>query len=269
MANKSASQVGRLLQHWRRVRRKSQLALAVEAEVSPRHLCFVETGRASPSREMVLILASALDVPLRERNDLLLAAGYAPVYRETDLSAPELAPARKALDCILQKQEPYPAVVMDRHWNIVMTNLGAERFFGSFLDLAAQPTPANVLRLIFHPGGLRPFVDNWEVLAEALVQRAHREAVGGIPDEETVRILDEILAYPGVPRRFRTPNFASVPVPLIPVQLRKHDLALGFFSTVTTLGTPQDITLQEIRIECFFPADAVTEAWSGDAALTR
>jgi hypothetical protein len=216
---------------------------------------------------MVLILASALDVPLRERNDLLLAAGYAPVYRETDLAAPELAQARKALDCILLKQEPYPAVVMDRYWNIVMTNLGAERLFGSFLDLEAQPTPANVLRLIFHPGGLRPFVDNWEVLAEALVQRAHREAVGGIPDEETMRILDEILAYPGVPRRFRTPDFASVPVPFIPVQLRKHDLALAFFSTVTTLGTPQDITLQEIRIECFFPADAVTETWS--AALTR
>ena len=261
-----APPVGRLLRHWRHVRRKSQLTLAVEADVSPRHLGFVEIGRARPSREMVLILANALDVPLRERNALLLAAGYAPTYRETGLADREMAQARRALDGILRQQEPYPAVVMDRHWNLMLTNAAAPRFFGIFIDLAGEPTPANVLKLMFDPAKLRPFIANWEAVAEALIQRVHREAVGGVVDDEAARLLDTLLAYPDVPRRWRAPDLGAVLTPILPVEFRTGDLTMRFFSTVTTLGTPQDVTLQEIRIECFFPADAETEARARELA---
>lgn len=248
---------GTLLSQWRKLRGKSQLDLAVDADVSPRHVSFVETGRSAPSREMVLTLATALQVPLRERNALLLAAGYAPVFRETDLDAPELAPARRALDLILKHQEPHPAVVMNRQWDIVRTNRAAEKFFARLLR-GQTPRAAkrpNVLRLMFDPKGLRPWVTNWEAVAEGLVQRVHREAVGGVPDEGTRRLLSEILSYPGVPDQWRTldPTFATAP--FIPVSFERGSLRVSYFSTVTTLGTAQDITLQELRVECFFPAD--------------
>ena len=252
--------VGRLIQHWRRARKQSQLALSLRAGVSARHLGFVEVGRAQPSREMVLLLAGALDVPLRDRNGLLLAAGYAPLYRETGLDAPEMEHAGKALRLILEHQEPYPAVVMDRHWNMVTANVGAQRFFGQLIALPAGGPPANIIRLMFDPGALRPFVANWEAVAEALVQRIHREALGGVPDEATVSLLEEVLSYPGVPKRWRSPDLLSVPMPYVAVEFRKENLAMDFFSTVTTLGTPLDITLQELRIECFFPANEQTVA---------
>ena len=208
--------VGRLIQHWRRARRKSQLALALQAGISARHLGFVEIGRANPSREMVLLLAGVLDVPLRERNALLLAAGYAPLYRETGLDAPEMEHARKAVGLILQHQEPYPAVVMDRHWNMLTSNTGAARFFGQLVALPSEGPPANIVRLMFDPAGLRPYVANWETVAEALIQRVHREALGGIPDAGTVSLLEEVLAYPGVPRRWRSPDLLALPSPILP-----------------------------------------------------
>ena len=236
------SSVGTLLQGWRKARQLSQLALATQAEISSRHLCFIETGRAKPSREMVL----------------LLAAGFAPVYRESTLDAPELAAVRSALDAILRQQEPFPAVVMNRHWDILSGNEAAARFFGFLLEDRGGARPANVLRMMFHPDGLRPYVTNWEAVAEALVHRVHREAVGGVQDEPTRQLLAEILSYPGVPRSWR-PSHPGTPVlPVIPIGFQKHDRAFQFFSAVTTLGTPQDITVQEIRIECFFPADDQT-----------
>jgi transcriptional regulator with XRE-family HTH domain len=251
--------VGRLIQHWRRVRGKSQLALALQAGISTRHLGFVEVGRSNPSREMVLLLASALEVPLRERNVFLLAAGYAPVYKETGLEAPEMEHARKAVGLILQHQEPYPAVVMDAHWNILSSNAAADRFFSRLVSLPAGVTP-NIVRLMFDPAGLRPFVANWEAVAEGLVQRIHREALGGVPDAATNGLLQEVLAQPGVPKRFAVPDLlAPFPRPYLAIQFRKDDLTMDFFSTVTTLGTPLDVTLQEIRIECFFPANDETE----------
>lgn len=198
--------VGRLIAGWRRTRRKSQLALALQA------------------------------------------------------AAPEMEHARRAVELILRHQEPYPAVVMDRHWNILSTNDAAGRFFGQLVELPADGPPPNVVRLVFDPAGLRPFVANWESVAEGLVQRIHREAVGGVPDAETQALLREVLAYPGVPERWKTPDpLAPFPRPYLAVQFRKGALAMDFFSTVTTLGTPLDVTLQEIRIECFFPADAATE----------
>jgi hypothetical protein len=209
---------------------------------------------------MVQIIATALDVPLRERNALLIAAGFAPLYQETGLELPALRQARKALDLILQRQEPYPAVVMDRHWNIVGSNRAAPRFFSRFIDLAAVNGPVNVIRLMFDPAGLRPFVANWPAVAEALMQRIHREALGGTADEQTRRLLAEVLAYPGVRQRWQQPDLlGEPPAPYLAIQFRKGGLAMNFFSTVTTLGTPQDITLQELRIECFFPADEDTE----------
>ncbi len=265
-----AAPFGELLRRWRVARRQSQLTLATEAEISSRHLSFLETGRAQPSREMVLLLCSTLDVPLRERNSLLIAAGYAPVYRETALLAPELAHVRRALDFMLAQQEPYPALVVDRHWNLLRQNEAAGRLLALFLDagaLAELPGPPNVVRLTFHPRGLRPYITNWEALAGPLIQQVHREAIGGVPDEGTRRLLEELLAYPGVPGRWRTPDATAQTVPLVPLSLQKGDLALRFFTTIATLGTPQDITLQELRVECFFPADEATDAFARRSAL--
>ncbi|HEX6095575.1 MAG TPA: helix-turn-helix transcriptional regulator [Thermoanaerobaculia bacterium] len=263
---RDAPPVGRLLKYWRQVRRKSQLTLALEAEVSPRHLGFIEVGRARPSREMILTLAQALDVPLRERNELLLAAGFAPVYHETSLADPAMVLAREALDAILRQQEPFPAVVMDRYWNILLANDAASRLFGTFIDLAAEVQPMNVLKLMFDPAKVRPFVVNWDAVAEALLQRVHRETVAGVVDRKTTELLDELLRYPGVPRRPALPDEPVEPPPFLPVEFRVGDATMRYFSTVTTLGTPRDITLQEIRIESFFPGDAATAARARELA---
>lgn len=250
---------GALLARWRQLRGKSQLDLANDAEVSPRHVSFVETGRSKPSREMVLTLAAALQVPLRERNALLLAAGYAPVYRETSLDAPELAPARRALELMLRHHEPHPAVVMNRRWDLVMANDAARALFSFLLDGKSPAAgPPNVLRLMFDPAGVRPYVRNWETVAEALVQRVHREAVGGVADDETRAVLAEVLAYEGVPARWAALDPDVALAPLVPVSFAKGSLAVSYFSAVTTLGTAQDITLQELRVESFIPADAET-----------
>src|SRR5262245_30285112 len=210
--------IGPLLQYWRKTRQMSQLALAVEAEVSPRHLCFLETGRSRPSRDMVLHLAQALGVPLRERNALLLATGFAPIFRESSLDDPDLASVRRALDAILAQQEPYPAVVMNRRWDIVGGNTAATTFFALLLGGRSLPGPPYVLRLMFHPQGLRPAVVEWEATAQALVQRLHREAVGGILDEPGRRLLAEILDYPRVPKSWRTPELGVPIVPVLPVR---------------------------------------------------
>jgi transcriptional regulator with XRE-family HTH domain len=255
LSTKRTSQVGALLQYWRAQRGMSQFALALEADVSPRHVSFVETGRAQPSREMVLQLATALRIPLRERNALLLAAGYAPMYRESQLDAPELRAVRDALDAILAKQEPYPAVVMNRRWDILMTNNAATGSFSFLMGDRPMPAPANVVRLMFDPAGLRPTVANWEEVAEALVARVYREAVGGVPDDATSALLRDVLAMPGVPRA--NPSVSPL-VPVIPIGFAKDGKRFTFFSAVTTLGTPQDVTLQEVRIESFFPLDTET-----------
>lgn len=268
-ARDASNPAGALLRHWRRQRKMSQLALALEAEVSPRHVCFIETGRSKPSREMIHLLSEALDIPFRERNALLLAAGFAPAYREATsrFAGDELAPVRSALDAILSQQEPFPAIVMNRHWEITMTNRAADRFF-AFL-LGEEPVggegPVNVLRAMFHPDGLRRFVKDWESAAAALVGRVHREAVGGVLDEEANTLLSEILGYPGVPPRLGGRCVGSAP-PVIPVTFEKSGKTFNFFSTVTTFGTPLDVLLQELRIECFFPLDSATRKHAEDLA---
>jgi transcriptional regulator with XRE-family HTH domain len=256
----SPRSIGSLFQYWRKERNISQLALANEAEISPRHMSFLETGRAKPSREMVLLLASVLEVPLRERNILLLAAGFAPMYGETDLDSPDLAPVRRALDAILRQQEPYPAVVMNGVWDVVMGNRAAQRFFGFLLAPKAVPVRQNVLRMMFDPALARPYVLNWELVAEGLVERVHREALGSTQGDSLHAMLAEVLSYPGVPARLRRPKLEKPLLPVVPVRFEKDGLAFDYFSTVTTLGTPRDITLEEVRIECFFPVDRETEA---------
>jgi len=258
---------GLLLKEWRRVRRKSQLTVALEAAISPRHLSFVESGRSVPSRGMVQTLAEALDVPLRERNTLLVAAGYAPLYAENALESTDLAQVHRALTRLLEHQEPYPAVVLDRQWNVVETNRAAPKLFGLFVDLRKLPQPRNLLRSMFDPAGLRPWIANWDAVARTLLQRVFREAVAGVPDPRVLSLLEELRAYPGSP----APDAATPPaaLPFHPVEFRKGALSLSFFSMVTTVGAPLDITAQELRIESFFPSDDATEQFARDHLGTR
>ncbi len=253
----SASNVGELLRGWRTVRRLTQLELALDAEISMRHLSYVETGRAQPSREMVLRLAEALEVPLRERNALLLAAGFAPLFRHSRLDTPEMDEARRAVTLILEHQNPFPAFVIDRYWNILLENEGTKRLVALFPECASV-LPYNAVRLVFHPSGLRPFIENWEAVAARLIQRVHRASVAH-PSDGTMRaFLDELLAYPDVPNRWRMVDLESSPPPVLTINYGHQGRTLCLFSTITTFGTPQDIALQELRIECFFPADEAT-----------
>ena len=253
------SPLGVLLKQWRRRRRMSQLDLAGESGISARHLSFVETGRSAPSRDLIVLLSEVLDVPPRGRNELLTAAGYAPVYRETPLDAPEMAEARRALEFMLGQQEPYPAMVLDRHWNILMLNAAMGRVVGLFLDAAALEAAGahNALRLSYHPRGLRPFIANWEATATAFIQWLQRDLLR-TGDPETRRLLEELLSYPDVPRQWRTLDLDASTAPFLAIELRKDDLHLSFFTILASLGTPYDITLHELRIEQFFPADEAT-----------
>jgi transcriptional regulator with XRE-family HTH domain len=235
----------------------SQLDLALEAEISTRHLSYVETGRAQPSREMVIRLSEALQVPLRERNALLLAAGFAPFYGHTGLDAAELDDARRAIELILEQQEPFPAVVIDRYWNTLLENAGTTRFLGLFPGCASI-RPRNGVRFVFHPKGLRPFIENWETVAARIIQRVHREAIAN-PSDETMRaFLDELLSYPDVPSRWRMLDLDEAPPPLLTINYRQQGRYFRLFSTIATFGSPQDVSLQEMRIESFFPADEPT-----------
>lgn len=256
----SSGAFGRLLREWRTRRRLSQLDLANEAGVSSRHLSFIETGRAQPSREMVLLLGRVLDVPLRERNTLLTAAGFAGMYGATDLEAPALARARRALDFMLRQQEPYPAIVVDRHWNILKANNATAQLVEHFLaPSATTELGLNAMRLMFHPRGFRPHITNWEAMAAALIQWLHRDVLSGYAAAETQDLLKELLSYPGVPDRWRMLDLDVSTAPFLPIEFRKGELELRYFSTLTSLGTPYDVTLQELRIEAFFPADEDTE----------
>jgi transcriptional regulator with XRE-family HTH domain len=246
--------LGALLRQWRRARGRSQLALAMDMGVSQRHVSFVESGRSVPSRALLLGLANALDVPLRDRNALLLAAGYAPMYAESAWDADEMRIVRRALARMLKQHEPYPALVLDRHWNVLMTNDAAPRLFGQFVELDGFAQPRNLLRLMFDPKGLRPFVANWAQVAASLFQRVHREAVGGVLDAAMRALVDELQALPGVDPGWRT---ADVPggAPIVPIEFEKAGRKSSWFSMVSTVGTPQAVAAQELRAEFMFPVD--------------
>jgi transcriptional regulator with XRE-family HTH domain len=257
MARHSQRPVGELVRQWRQRRRLSQLDLALEAEISTRHLSFVETGRSRPSRAMVLRLAEQLDLPLRERNHLLTAAGYAPVYAETALDTPALAAVRAAVRQVLTGHEPYPAVVVDRGWNLVDANASlALVTAGIAPDLLAPP--ANVLRASLHPAGLAPRIANLGEWRAHLLGRLRRQ-IALTADLELARLYDELRAYPcaqPVPE-VELPGPGDIVVPL---RLRHDGRELAFFSIIATFGTPLDVTVAELAIESFFPADPDTEA---------
>lgn len=252
----SAPHAGSLLREWRTSRRLSQLELALEANVSPRHLSCVETGKAQPSRDMISRLADALGMPLRERNALLVAAGFAPKYRETELSTPEMAPVRRAIEFILQHQNPYPAIVTNRHWDILLMNDATVRIFN--LLRPGGPKHVNMLRQIFDPEDMRSVLRNWEELAIDIIRHLHNQVAQTPSDTKARELLEEVLAYPGVPAQWRTRELDSAPQPLLNTVFGNGELELRFFSTITTFGTPHDVTLDELRIECSYPADDAT-----------
>lgn len=253
----SAKQVGDHIREWRVRRRMSQLDLALEADISTRHLSFLETGRSQPSREMVLLLAEQLDVPLRERNIMLVSAGYAPVYSEKSLDDPELRSVRQAVDLVLKGHDPYPALAVDRHWSLIAANDALLPLIGD-VDPALMKPPVNVLRLSVHPAGLARRIVNFTEWRDHLVTRL-RHQVDVTGDEKLAALMEELRAYPipdgaargGTPKQ----DYSGV---VVPFQLMTDEGVLTLFSTTTVFGTPVDVTLSELAIEAFFPADPET-----------
>jgi transcriptional regulator with XRE-family HTH domain len=253
----SSVPVGNLLREWRQRRRMSQLDLALEAEISARHLSFIETGRSQPSREMVLNLTERLDVPLRERNVLLVAAGYAPVFPEKTLDDPALAAARRAVDMVLKGHEPFPALAVDRHWTLIASNAAVPSLLTGADPSLLRP-PINVLRLSLHPDGLAPRIANLAEWRAHLLARLRRQ-IEISADKVLVELLDELAALPA--------PFSKRPIALsdhelagivVPFRLVTDGGILCFISTTTVFGTPVDITLSELALEAFFPADTAT-----------
>lgn len=250
--------IGELLRSWRRRRSLSQLELALEADVSSRHVSFLETGRARPSREMVLRLAEHLDIPLRERNRLLLAAGYAPLYVEHSLDEPAMAPIHQALDRFLRAHEPYPAVVLDRHYNLVSGNDAVAVLTAGVAPDLLEP-PANALRVTLHPTGMAPQIVNLTEWSAHLLHRLRRQAAL-TADPELERLYDELSSYPGVSLESPGEEGSGSEI-VLPLRMRAGDRELAFFSTISTFGTPVDITLAELVIEAFYPANAATATY--------
>lgn len=258
----AAEAFGPHLRRWRTARQLSQEALAGRARVSPRHLSFVENGKSAPSRELVLALAGALDVPLRDRNALLVAAGYAPIYATSSLDGDELRHLRGAIDRVLAQQEPFGAVVVDRAWNLLRMNAGAARLLVRFPPRtpAGAEAARNLITGILHPEALRPYIVNWDELAGHMVARLHREIASTPDDDGRRRLLAAALAIPGVPSDWRTMPVGTPAAPFATVHLRNADLELRLFTMLTSIGTPLDVTAEEVHIESYFPADDASEA---------
>ena len=247
---------GAHLRHWRQHRRLSQLDLASEADISTRHLSFVETGRSVPSREMVLRLAERLDVPLRERNALLVAAGYAPMYRDRPLADPALGLARQAVELILRSHEPYPALAVDRHWNLLAANRMVPHLLSS-ADPSLLQGPINVLRLSLHPQGLAANIVNLGQWRKHLFERL-RQQINATSDTTLAALLEELRSYP-VPHGADDTHLDGEHVGVVmPLLFKTGGSVLSFISTTTVFGSPVDVTLQELALETFFPADAAT-----------
>ncbi|MGO4350829.1 helix-turn-helix domain-containing protein [Rhizobium sp. RAF36] len=254
----SARSLGDHLRDWRKLRRMSQLDLALEAEISQRHLSFIESGRSTPSRDMLLHLAERLGVPLRERNPMLLAAGYAPLFAERSLDDPALKPARLAVDMVLKAQEPFPALAIDRHWTLLAANAAIAPLLADVTEKSLLEGPVNVLRLSLHPGGLAPHIVNLAEWRAHLLERL-RQQIDNSGDPILGALLRELqeLSPGGNPADETKHDHAGIAVPL---RLRTSAGTLSLISTTTVFGTPVDVTLSELAIESFFPADEETAA---------
>ncbi|MEJ7804491.1 MAG: helix-turn-helix transcriptional regulator [Telluria sp.] len=253
------------LRYWRAKRGHSQLQLSMIGDVSQRHISFLESGRSQPSRELILKLGVVLDGPLRQRNIMLLAAGFAPAYQERKLSDPELAAVRYALDFMLRQQAPFPALVVDRLWNLQLLNVPAAGMFRWLLDLpASHQIPGdgsvNVLRMMLDAQGVRPYIANWEEVAPDSLHWIAREAMSDGPGSEASKLLLELTALAGTAVS-RWDHAERNGLPFLPLTLRKDGVELKLFTAIATLGTPRDVTLHELRVETFFPADRTTEDW--------
>ncbi|HJU30742.1 MAG TPA: helix-turn-helix transcriptional regulator [Hyphomicrobiaceae bacterium] len=252
------------LRWWRRHRGLSQLELAGRAGISQRHLSFLELGRASASRRMILRLAEALDVPLRQHNALLLAAGFAPAWQETELGAPRLQQVSSAIDYMLAQQEPFPAVAVDRHWNLLKANGGAARLVEFLVGPLAPGTPVNLADALVSPDVLRPYLENWAEVVRYFIRSVEADAAAD-GTEETAALLDRLLRYKGVRAAMRAPLEEEGGDAVLPMHFRKGTTRLALFTAIATLGTPRDVTAQELRVESFFPIDdetaAVLRAW--------
>ena len=256
--DRAAPPLGQLLRDWRATRGMSQMDVALRAGFSPRHVSFIETGRTQPSRQALLAIAETLDVPLRERNRILEAGGYAGLYRQTPLAAEEMSHVRGVLQFILDHHEPYAAVVLDRYGACVMGNASSMTLMSGLVDPSLLTGEVNLLRVTFHPLGLRRWIVNWDEVAHHLLARAERE-LGEVPDDPVgIALLEEIRGYAGPPAPTETRGPLAFDL-LLPVHIRKDDIDIRLFSTIMTLGTPRDVTLQELRIETFFPADQRSE----------
>ncbi len=257
---------GHHLRWWRKRRGLSQLELAGEAGTSQRHLSFLESGRATPSQPMVLGLAAALNISLRQQNAFLMSAGFAAVWKEGKLGAPELAQVDSALDYILAQQEPFPAFVVDRHWNLKRANGGAARLVEFILGAVPQG-PVNLADALLSPAILRPFIVNWREVALHFIRGVQADAIAdGSPEAST--LLTRLMSYEGLTALSHSAAVENAPHPLLPIHLRKSGVSLNVFTTIATLGTPQDITVQEIRIESFFPMDQATTTFFRKSAAT-
>ncbi len=249
--------IGTLLREWRAMRRMTQMDLALEAGVSTRHLSCIETGKSQASREMVSALADALGMPLRERNALMLAAGFTPQYSETPLLKPELDRMREAIELILRHQEPYPAFVINRHWEVVLANDAAARV-NRFLMRGRAPRHSNLMHQVFDPEDFRPIIVNWPEVAGRFISLLHEDIATAPSASAPRQLLSEILAYPDVPAHWRHRDLKSEPTPILNLVFRSDEGELRFFETITTFAGPKDITLDELRIECSFPVDGKT-----------
>jgi transcriptional regulator with XRE-family HTH domain len=267
------SDFGMALRYWRSKRGHTQLRLSTDSQISQRHISFLESGRAQPSKELIMKLGLVLAIPLRERNVMLLAAGFAPAYQERKLSDPELKAVKQALDFMLQQQEPYPALVVDRLWNLVMTNRPAVQLMQWLLDLPKdQPLPlegVNILKLTLDPAALRKYIVNWQDVCADLLHWIQREAMGDGPGSEATRLLAELVAYPGIHDAAQTLNLDTRTLPFLATKIQKNGVELNLFSSITTMGTPHDVTVHELRIETFFPADAATADWFKAKAIQK
>jgi transcriptional regulator with XRE-family HTH domain len=247
------------LKTWRQKRRLSQLELALSSGVSQRHVSFLESGRANPSRSMILQLSETLEVPLRERNDWLVAAGFAPVFKARPLDDPQMSQVMRAVRMMLENHAPFPAIAIDRAWNIRLSNEPFDRMtsvIGSDVWARVGGTQRNLMRLFFHPDGIRPYVSNWQIVAPLLWHRARREAeaLGG---QEMKQVLSELDQYQDDETLWSADGAALVPV--LPLEIEKDGIRVSLFTVIATFGTAQDVTADEMRIESLFPADEETE----------